>query len=1300
MSRATARKLAPLLDTSAEELMQPPPTRPAVPEILRISALEIRQWGETRQAEAELPELVSRLIRSELAASGSIRAPSDERIVEPGPDISVDAPQVTRHIPGGQSVWEVSTAGKVREKAMKDLNRHRVAAGWRCDETFWVFVTTASWAGKDDWAIQQQAKHPWRSIRVFDATDLKTWIDESLAVQLWLMDRMGRNRNGFLWLPVAVRDWCSAADPPLDTSLLKASVDRHFTVWLDWIHSSPGRPLRIIGESWGETLLFLQALIERGSSHPPWTPFEGLCVDTEGGLRQLLESPPNDVAVIPADGSVRELAVAHCGRIRVVLPYTGQPRVSDPLSVLPAGHMAVRDFLIGKSIDSGRATQLARSSGGSVSVLRSLTHKDGIQEQSPQVSTRQSRVLAAAGLFGIWDAGSKADRKVVLRLTGQQCDEDIEETWTELLNLPETPVWMDGDRRGVNSRLDTWQRFTEGKITPQAIDRFFDAVATALQQVPLDRPGQRLLLPKEYQSRRDSQVSAELLRGLAQGLVLLAEFSDRIDPRLVGPPVSRRVGEAVFAALEGVTVDRLRALHTVMPLLAESSPEAFLAAMETDLEQTDSAQKALLNFRWDASEAEHPFQLLHDSDAVSYRSPLMWAYETLAWFSEYAERAIELLGRLADEDVLDHHGGQPRQSLSKLLKPWNRGSVLDSERHCAALRKLAENHPEWAFDLVRNCLPLDHDIAHQANLPLWRGQSDWADSEQSGEHRMAVYRTAADILVQYAATSERTIHTAIGAVENLPEAEAARVWQSIAAWGASESRSKEERMRLVRYVTAFADGALIQHHRESDRECARCVLAELSAFPVTAPDLWLFDADAAVREHRPEDAGWEVTDDRLERKRRSALQRVWESGGTEAILSLVSEVRNTGLLGAIASRVLSRDDINVAVAQALQADGDTALSPMRWFIQGLLQGIDDLDAGTLEGVVRSSEFAKRNPNWLPCLLARLPFGVGAARADRLSQEELNVYWQQFDSGRHAIPSDRKDWLIAGLCSAKRPGGALWALWGDFEGTRTESLRQLIHTLPQSKEQNVGNLEFWVEKLVATIRNRPDLSSADAARIEFMFFDILKPDEMPALARAAANDPSWFQEALMLCTERRDHSKDSPEWQERRENAPERLRRRAHQLFRWLPRLPGTTSNGYKVDQGLAWATAILSFADEHNRREVAETLLGHAFGSAGCHKDGSPTVELTQLLDRVRCSRIEEGIAMAVGNQLGTAWIPDGDAGRPYQTRADFFRELEKRYRDSAPRTARVMRLLHRRFDEERRCAEDHRRLDDHLASP
>lgn len=1290
-SPRTAKKLASLLDVSANEIMQTSSTQSTAPEILRVSARQLSQWGQSRRAEEELPQLVSRLIRSELFASGFIRAPSDERIIEPGPDIAVNAPRKTRHIPRGPSVWEVSTRSDVREKVLEDMGRLRVPTGWRPETTSFVFVTTMPWPGADEFASRQLAEHPWLSVTILDATDLQSWIEESLGVQLWLMERMGLEREGFQWLREAVHEWGFVAEPPLKPPILKESVGKHFTTWRDWVHSAPNKPLTIIGESTGEVLLFVQALIEHRDSNGPRIPIEGLCVDTKEGIRQIAASPPNDVVVIPTSGEARELAVACCANARVVLPMTGQPRVADPLVVVPAGRAHVRDYLIGEGCDSGRASQLARSSGGSVSVLRRLAHKDGIESPDFDTPSRLSPILAAAGLFGIWDAGSVADRGVVLRLTGQQCDEDVEKAWTELLSLDETPVWMDGGRRGVNSRLDTWQRFTEGKITPQTLDRYFVAVRQALSEAPLSMLGKRLLLPDEYQALRDSQVSGELLRGLAQGLVLLAEFGDRLDPRLVGSPVSNRVEQVVFEALKDLTVERLRALHTVMPYLAEAAPEAFMEAMEADLNQPGSAQRALLNFPSDDGESER--QLLFDTDTLEYRSSLMWAYETLAWFPEYAKRAIDLLAQLADTNVFDHHGGQPRQSLAELLKPWHCGSVLDSDRHCAVLRKLAKNHPEWAFDFVLNCLPRVHDSAQITELPLWRGQPDRAGSIRSEEHRAAVCHQAANILVQFAGTSESSVLAAIEAVDNLPEEEAARVWESVGIWADSERCGVEERMRLVRRLTALADGALIHPRRKDNRAAARQVAEKLSAAPVPVPDLWLFDDNAVVREHRSEDAGWEATEERLEQKRRLALQDLRESFGTESILSLVAEVRNTSLLGSVASRILSTDEIHSTAAKALQSGGDAVQSPMRWFIQGLLQGIDEIEADALLDVIRKSSFAVQNPNWVPCVLARLPFALSSARADQLSGEKLKHYWQQFDSWRHPIPSQRKDWLIAGLCSVVRPRAALLALRGDFEGTRTESLRLLMETLPQSKEEV---LDHWEEELVAALRIRPDLSSVEAARIEFKFFDILEPGEMPALARAVASDPSWFQEALMLCMRRRDHEEDPPEWRERIESSPESLRLRAYHLFKWLPRLPGTTSNGYDVDLGLAWTTAILSFAEGHNRREVAETLLGYAFGSAGFHEDGSPKDELADLLERVQCPRIEEGVAANAGDQREGVFLPDDDAGRPFRDRAGFYRELEKKYLDSAPRMARVVRLLRRSFDSQARLADEVRRLDEH----
>ena len=52
---------------------------------------------------------------------------------------------------------------------------------------------------------------------------------------------------------------------------------------------------------------------------------------------------------------------------------------------------------------------------------------------------------------------------------------------------------------------------------------------------------------------------------------------------------------------------------------------------------------------------------------------------------------------------------------------------------------------------------------------------------------MAVYRTAADILVQYASTSENTVHAAIDSVDHLPEEQTSLVWESVTTWAASKT---------------------------------------------------------------------------------------------------------------------------------------------------------------------------------------------------------------------------------------------------------------------------------------------------------------------------------------------------------------------------------------------------------------------------------------------------------------------------------------------------------------------------------
>ena len=258
-------------------------------------------------------------------------------------------------------------------------------------------MTTEPWAGGNNWAYQQskddRKEGRWKSIKVLDASDLQSWIEEWLGVQTWLMDRMGFVREGFQWLRSEVEEWGSVAHPALTTGLHKSSVERHFTRWHEWLGRRADCPLTIVAESLGEARLFVQALLEEEARTPPERPIEGLCVSTEEALRRLLSAPTSDVVVIPMNNDVRELAIAHCRALHVALPVTGNPRVPDPLIVSPAGFSVVENHMVANRTDTGHAAQIARACGGSITVLRRLIHVAAADHAPFQIENRLLRIL-------------------------------------------------------------------------------------------------------------------------------------------------------------------------------------------------------------------------------------------------------------------------------------------------------------------------------------------------------------------------------------------------------------------------------------------------------------------------------------------------------------------------------------------------------------------------------------------------------------------------------------------------------------------------------------------------------------------------------------------------------------------------------------------------------------------------------------------------------------------------------------------------------------------------------------------
>ena len=233
MRADTVQRLASALGVPLEAVTNARTTQPAEPEVIRTTSAKIKEWGAGDTGDRQLPEFVIRLIRAEIPAAGEVQGATGRETVRPGPDIKVKSPRRTRHIPQGESVWEVSTRKDVARKATDDFKGalKRFKDDTAAKQTHFVFVTTQIWTGAANWRAVKAKEKKWASISVYDATDLQAWLEEFTTVQLWFKDRAGVSNDNVEWLKTWVDRWCEAAHPRITMGMVGHSVDHARRAW-------------------------------------------------------------------------------------------------------------------------------------------------------------------------------------------------------------------------------------------------------------------------------------------------------------------------------------------------------------------------------------------------------------------------------------------------------------------------------------------------------------------------------------------------------------------------------------------------------------------------------------------------------------------------------------------------------------------------------------------------------------------------------------------------------------------------------------------------------------------------------------------------------------------------------------------------------------------------------------------------------------------------------------------------------------------------------------------------------------
>lgn len=220
------------------------------------------QWGGTRDGQAKLPELASRLILAVYGPAAALRFPSDDSIQHAGWDGVCDTPRDSTHIPAGKSVWEIGAQrARIGAKAQEDYAKRTAnPLGVNPSETCFIFFTPQSWPQKEVWAAERRADGIWRDVRVIDGDTLVNWLELYPGVAEWLAVRIKRRPEGLRNLGEVWSEWSLATIPHLSPELIIADRDDQAISVLRWLYNS-GSVLCVQAEAADEAIAFLHAAI-------------------------------------------------------------------------------------------------------------------------------------------------------------------------------------------------------------------------------------------------------------------------------------------------------------------------------------------------------------------------------------------------------------------------------------------------------------------------------------------------------------------------------------------------------------------------------------------------------------------------------------------------------------------------------------------------------------------------------------------------------------------------------------------------------------------------------------------------------------------------------------------------------------------------------------------------------------------------------------------------------------------------------------------------------------------------------
>ena len=857
-----------------------------------------------------------------------------------------------------------------------------------------------------------------------------------------------------------------------------------------------------------------------------------------------------------------------------------------------------------------------------------------------------------------------------------------------LIQLSNDHIWS------VNNREFLWNSLGT-RIFDQHLDAIKEISTEVLREID---PKFELKPDKRYAAGiygKNLRYSNSLREGLSETLAWLGNNGDaltRCSPDKGRSTASRAISN-IFSDADW---QLWGSLNYLLPVLAEADPNRFLRSVEAALRKTPSPFDELFK-----QEDRDPFT------NENYLVGLYWALEGLAWHEDYMSRVCVILAELAEHDPGGTWTNRPANSIITILLPWHPQTCAPIEKRIAAIRAIRNDSPQTTWKVLLSLLPGSHPSTSGSHKPRWRNPlpDDWKPEVTNAEYWKQINQYAA-ITVEMAREDLAKAKELAGKMDNLPKPAFGAFLDHLSS---AEIIELDEvgRNPIWKKLVRFAN----KHRRFATAEWSlpEQIVNEIGGVagklkpttPVVLHERLFGDNDSDFYEKNDD---WVNQRNKLEQKRREAIEEILIAGGLSAVIEFSKRVESPFNVGIALGSINSPEIDQMLLPNYLITDDKVQeifignFVWMRFDSQGWVW-VDSIG----KSVWSKDQFCQ--------FLVFLPFDQDAwDRAKQWLNDDEKFYWER----ANVNPYQTEDNLIPAidkLLEFGRPIAAIDCLYFHiFRGMPLDisrSVNALLQVALPSNEENGSFFtddRFTVTELQAALPGNEETSALDATHVTALISALQEDPKTPYdelcqiewkylpfsgkynnaepkfLHKKLSSDPEYFCEIIRMIYRSENDSIEQVEQDEVEKAADTNA---WNLLYDWQ-RIPGLQDDGtFLADRFVQWFDSVSKSCEKSGHLDIAMEEVGKILCYTPADPDGFwiNKVVLPVLDDRA-AEPLRDGFSLGIFNSRG-GYVVD-PTGQPERDLANEWREKANAVETKGyPRFASTLRDRATSYDRE-----------------